>query len=261
MNIAIPMIMSHGKDKDMKRKVFLLLATIMMLACTACGQNYADIDMKNGKLIEDALAKLNDVSVEDLNIPSISAIDETKTEQDTAAKTGELTVGYIEGNTYINETIGIGCTLGDSWEVNYAEAEDFSLGPVMIVEAFDGDEMIGMNIVYEKLTKAQKSLYAMGGEEASVEATISNTDNEQIEQYYEEMGVESATLEELFSKKITFAGKSRTAMVMKSKINNLDYYTLQIFNFEFNDDYVAIITCYSFIEDLTQDVANLFYNL
>ena len=247
------------------KKIWVLLLVTMMTLCTACSDDGV-IRIKETKEVEtalnDALSAFDDISVPNLDVESIPDLgkEEFVSDKNSVQTNGTnnlaISAGYMQANDYINEYLGMGCHLGEAWDVTICDEDELSGDYIMVMEAMNSDEVIGMNIAYQKLSKQEKAGFELAGEDGMIDMTLQL--KEEMTESYEAEGIE---LVEMSSQEVPFAGENRIAIQTKAKINELDYYVLQFILYEHGDDYVTFITCYSFIEDIAQDVANLFYNL
>ncbi|MBE6933865.1 MAG: hypothetical protein E7462_02260 [Ruminococcaceae bacterium] len=149
-------------------------------------------------------------------------------EIETPEPLSELKLGTILGNLYENEFIGIGCNLGEDWNVLSAAeiqgmneqalgmlGEDFSeaiknAAIVYELTATKGTDSISINL--EKLNAAQ----AIMSEKDYIALAVTS-----VKTAITSMGYGNVTAE---SGKVTFAGKERNSILLEAEINGMKMY-------------------------------------
>lgn len=250
--------------KYIKKLTTFAILFAMVLGCTACGEK------------ENISGQITGLENEaDSVIPEAGTIDAADTDDTTAEEETErqLSLGRIQGGVYTNEYVGMACELDSSWEFYSAEElQDMSdiqdayegteigdamqhMEQIMDMQAENVDELTSMNVVYQKLNLQQRLAYASLGEEAIIDETLAQKDV--LIESYIQAGI---MVEEMTKKTVTFMGEERVVLWTKSKVNDVDYYTLQIFNYDLGE-YSVTTTLASFVEDKTEDLLQLFYAL
>lgn len=250
-----------------KLTAFVILLT-MVLGCTACGGKENVSGQISGlENQDDSVSQAGTIDTIDTAEPS----DTTDTEVEETDK--QLSLGRIQGGVYTNEYVGMVCELDSSWEFYSAEElQDMSgiqdalegtevgdairnLEQIMDMQAENVAELTSINVLYQKLNIQQRLAYAALDEEAVVDETLAQKDI--LIDSYAQAGI---MVEEMSKKTVTFMGEERTVLWTKSKIDEVDYYTLQIFNYHLGE-YAVTTTLASFMEDKTEDMLQLFYAL
>lgn len=250
--------------RNMKKLTMLAILLTITLMCSACG----------GK--DDISGQISELEDQEVSENVQSEINEAGDESDAAEEeeaNTPLSLGRIQGGVYTNEYVGMACELDSSWEFYAAEElQDMSY----IKEAIEGslvgemtkdwdqfidmqaeneEELTSINVLYQKMT-AQQRLASMNiNENKIVEDTVAQKDL--LVESYAQAGV---MVEEMAKKTVTFMGKERVALWTKATVEEIDYYTLQIFDTKAGE-YIVTTTFASFIEDKTEDMLQLFYAL
>jgi len=178
-------------------------------------------------------------------------------------------LGRIEGGTYENSFFGIGCTLDDNW--TYHTEEELAKMNGTVADALTDEDL-------KELLKNSKSVYDMyaqadGGlvnisvimEDVGVlyGATLEEEDYADISANLLPDALTSAGCSNIVAEKtaVEFAGSEHMGIKVKCQVTaeevTLDLYELIVCIKEGN--YFAVITCTSFIEDITDTLASCFY--
>ncbi len=261
--------------RHMKKITSIVMAMMLMFACTGCGSENADYSAGQISEVEqeDTIELSGDITQdEDVVSEESEAVEET---EEAVEEGKDLSLGRIQGGIYTNEYIGLACELDSTWE--FYTAEELQELPDNIAELMEGTElgegidqiqqimdmqaecvndMTGINILYQKLSMQERLAYMAIDEQALIELTISQQ-GDMITESYAQAGI---IVEEMSPKTVTFLGEERTVLLTKAKIQEMDYYVLQIFNYDLGQ-YSATITCSSFVEDKTEELLDLFYAL
>lgn len=225
----------------MKKLATLLLAVLMLLATLAgCAGKKPDIG--------------GSITPPESNVPD-----------------NPLSVGRLEGGTYTNKYIGIACTLNSNWK--YFSAEELQEMPDQVGDLMDGSELgealkgrtqifdmqaenttdlTSMNILYQKLSMAERISYAAMTESQIIDQVLGQRDA--MEESYAQAGITVVSMEK---KAVTFLGEERYAVYTVAKTQGIDYYILQLFSYDLGE-YSATITMGSFVQDKTADLLKLF---
>lgn len=199
---------------------------------------------------------------------------ETEAPTTEAVQENSLALGVVEGNSYTNTYVGIGCDLDSSWTVY--PADQLQEMPSTVKDMVEGTEleealagvtqftdmmaenvelMANMNVLFQKLEMNQRIAYALMDEKAVLEATLSQ--QELLEEAYAQGGINVDTMEIVT---ITFLGEEHYALKTVAETQGVAYYCLQVFDYWLGE-YSVTITFASFIEDNTESMLELFYAL
>jgi len=241
----------------MKKMLALLLAMSLLLA--GCGD--APEQSVTGTLKNDS-------------VETVAPVTGTIAAEETALPEAEdpVSMGRMDGGTYINEYTGYACDLDSSW--TFYSAEELQELPGNVQEILEGTEigdsmegmeqftdmmaenadiMVTMNVLYQKQTMQERIAMAMLDDSEILEATLQQKD--QLVAAYAQAGIEVGTLEPVT---VTFLGQERSALHMSSVMQGVPYYTLQIFDYDLGR-YRVTLTLASFVEDNTWSLLELFY--
>jgi len=234
------------------KKTTLALLLVLMLVLSACGENTIQTETP------------------------ASTVEQTDAEtapEETKADAAPLTLGSFDGGVYTNEYLGIGCELDTSWTFNSAEtlqelpeniaelladtelAEDGLAQQIMDMKADNAETLASMNVLYTKVGLQERLVYLTMSDEEIVEATLEQAD--MMKDSYAQAGI---LVEEMKMVTAEFLGEERVALWTSSTMEGIPYYILQVFDYRAGQ-YGATITASSFMEDTTQQVLNLFYEL
>ena len=183
-----------------------------------------------------------------------------------------LSLGRMEGGTYVNEYVGFGCDLDDSWV--FYSAEELQAMPEQVKEAVSGSELgdaldamsqftdvmaenvdalVNFNVLYQKLSAQEQISNAITSEEALMDGILSIQD--QMVDAYAQAGIMVQSMEK---KEVTFCGEKRFAILTSSTIEGVPYYTLQLFSHNLGSHSVTL-TLASYMENNTEALLELFY--
>lgn len=182
-----------------------------------------------------------------------------------------LSLGRIEGGEYINHYMGLRCELSSDWVFYGAEElqempdnigdmmSGSELGDaianytqIMDMMAENADELTSINVVYTKLTTADRLAYLTMTEEQIIDSILSQKDA--LIQAYTQAGITVKSLEKVT---VTFMGQQHTAMRMEAEISGVAYYTLQ-FSYQKLGSFGVTLTLASYVEDQTEELMALF---
>lgn len=188
------------------------------------------------------------------------------------AEDDSFAAGTVDGNTYWNEALSLGCTLGDDWyfysdeeivEVNGATADllkdDLAeavreAGTMMDMMAMDLETGDNVNVNLERLSLANSLLI---NEESYVKLSM-----DQMEIAMEQIGVTDLTME---NGTMEFAGEDHayihlsgnmTVEVEDGSVSLPLYETLVIIK---NGRTIIVVTACTYWEDTTGDILSNFY--
>lgn len=255
------------KDKMKKIKKFTSVIMVMLLAlsCTACG--FENAGYEGGQVTEleqkESVAETIEEAVED------------SAEESVVGEGKEFSLGRMQGGVYTNEYLGAACELDSTWTFYTAEElqelpDEISdaiagselgdalsgIQQIMDMQAENVTELTNVNVLYQKLSVQEQLAYKAVSETAIIENMVSSQ-AELLKESYEQAGI---IVEELNTKTVTFLGEEKTALYTKAKVEEADYYVLQLFDFDLGD-YSVTLTFSSFLEDKTEALLDLFYAL
>ena len=267
----------------MKKIICLTLALAMLALCAAgCVTKTPGSTVLPGKEAQDtkptgSLISTTEPTTEPITEPTTQPTTEPSTEPATEPATepdeeeSNLSLGRMEGGTYVNEYMGIRCELDTNWQ--FYTAKELQEMPDQLNEATKGTELNEMmanievftdmraenltdltsiNVVYQKLTFQQRLAYAVTTEEAVVDALLGEM--QMMSDYYAAAGI---TLQSMEKVKVTFLGQERYAIYSVNDIQGIPYYTLQLFDGTLGE-YSVTLTLASYVEDTTQSLLDLF---
>lgn len=195
-------------------------------------------------------------------------------ETEAAAEENPLSLGRVEGGTYINEYAGFGCTLDESWV--FYSAEELQEMPSLAKEAVSGSELgdaldamnqftdvmaenlgelVNFNVLYQKLSMEERLGNAILSEEELIDGVLGIQD--QMIAAYAQAGIIVDSMQKVY---VTFAGEERVAIHTASTIEGVPYYTLQLFTHN-RGSHSVTLTLASYLEDNTTALLDLFYSV
>ena len=230
------------------KKLFILLTVAALLLC-GCG---------NSEPVSGEVTPVTEAPAEVTEAPA-------PTEK-------PLSFGRIEGGTYTNTYMGIGCTMDENWSIY--SAEELQSLPETVQGAIAGsdleslmadypqifdlqaenvNDLLAVNIVYTKIGLQERLLYAAQTEEETVDGILSQADL--IKESYTQAGMEVESMEKV---QVTFLGETHYAIRTVAQSQGVPIYMLQVMNFDLGA-YGINLTATSYLEDNTQSVLDLFY--
>lgn len=266
----------------MKKYLSLLLALVMILAMFAGCGNSDDADNISGTILENENEETEEVT-EEITEEETEEITEEVTEEATEEVTEEatetaseeesnLSLGRIEGGIYVNNYAGFACELSDSWA--FYTAEELQELPASVSDAMSGselgdamanytqffdmsaenvDELLIMNVVYNKLSLTERAYYATLSEDQIADQVLGQKDD--MAAAYAQAGI---TLHSMEKVTVTFAGEERVAIYSVTEVQGIAYYVLQLFDYHCGE-YSVSLTLGSYIDDNTGALLELFY--
>ena len=184
-------------------------------------------------------------------------------------------LGQYDGTTYTNDYMGVSATFGDGW--TYYTADQLQEIPAAIEEMITdtelGDsieaggglasittmmcenvtELITVNVVYQKLSLSERLMYATMDSEKLADLLLGQKDS--MIEAYKAMGMEVSAMEAV---EVTYLGQTRSALRTAAKIQGIDYYFVQVYDFNLGGSYGAVLTAASYYTDRTQEVLDMF---
>lgn len=237
----------------MKKRILALLLVLMLLL-TACGGSKEEVS-----------GTIRPIETEPV------AMDQPE-ETEATAEEKPLSMGRLEGGNYINSYAGFGCSLDSSW--TYYSAEELQDMPEEVLALFEGSELaesvdvatqftdmkaenvdalLTMNVLYQKVPMEQRLALATIDEAEYMELTL--RDKDMMIEAYAQAGFDVQTMETV---SINFLGEERTALKTTSIVQDVPYYTLQLFYHNLGQ-FTITMTLASFVEDNTESMLDLFY--
>lgn len=224
----------------MKRFIALLLALMLVFALCACGSK----DVSGTVTPEET----QDISGDVQNESSV-----------------EFEMGDTVGGAYTSDFLGIGLTLDSNW--TYATKDELLAQINLTADAFDDEElqnelknanmfydmMASSNDGYANINVALQNVGVLYGKVLDEEDYVKLS----LEQLPDQLASAGMDVQSCESTTIEFAGATRNAIVLHSIVNDLDVYQLCIIMKI--DSYFANITVTSYVEDITSDLAEMFY--
>lgn len=224
--------------------VMLSLALIMVLALSACGND--------------------DISGEVTNTEGQTPDNNTETSEPDEA-TYEM--GSMNGGVYTNGFIGIGCELDENW-VYYNDEQLSDLNGIAM-EATNNDDVVAAlengTVIFDMYASSSDGLATINVvfENLGVVNGITMDESKYVEAAlnYVKDSFESAGGTNIMTEitTIEFAGAERACISSSCEISGVTMYQKQICIKQ--GHYMAIITPCSFSEDITDNLAAMFYSL
>ncbi len=239
----------------MKRYLSLLLAVMLLWCVSACGSKTSDTDAAAGTVQP--------------GVTENDAAGQVQTGTDGEAATqDEFAPGSVSGGVYTNEFAGIGCKLDDSWSFYTAQQIDELNGMLadgaqsesvktMLSEnrstfdmyAVSTDGLMTMSVAFQNLGLLSGATVSAQEYVELASAELSST----LQAYgYEDVSVQVTTAD--------FVGKTACpAVTVAAQRSGTKMYERLICLKTGN--YVYCVTLCSFTEDVTEEMAALFYAL
>ena len=183
-----------------------------------------------------------------------------------------VSLGRMEGGVYTNSYTGYGCTLDSNWVFYTAEelqelpenAEELlantELGDTAgnytqtaDMKADNNTNLSSIYVLYTQLPLQERLAYAALNHEQIIDATLAQKDL--LISSFELSGIQVVSMEKVF---VNFLGEERAAIKTVATIEGYDYYMLQIQDFGLGS-YGVTMTISSLMDDVTEDVAAIFY--
>ena len=233
----------------MKKITAMLLTLLMLLTMAACGQKEPE---QTGGTVEPGATP-----------------DQSVTGQVDAAEQGGETpeLGAVNGGTYTNTFAGIGCTLDETW-VFYTEEQIAEINGFLTEGTSDGEmrQLMEENqSVYDMYASSTDGLMTMNVVFQNMGLLFGTTMSAQdyvelsAEQLPDAMGTYG--FEDVTASVTTaeFAGAECPAIAITATVQDTPMYELLVCMKEGN--YIYCVTLCSYTEDVTAQMAALFYTL
>lgn len=234
----------------MKRYLSLLLALAMLFTLSACGSAAPE----ETAVLEPAAATASPVQTE-APIPEESPAP-------------ELELGVIRGTIYENGFIGIGCSLGDDWSYRDRAALAGLGGQEASLFAQDEglvERLLGEEYFYDMYADTKKNYASISiaitnlGGYYGLETTAADYADDTKKLMEAGMGDNGFSGVGLLRCSVEFAGKTHEALHISATYQGVAYYSLQVYIKQ--GDQIASISIVSNFEDISSDLAELFYAL
>ncbi len=195
---------------------------------------------------------------------------EAEDTEESSDKTSSL--GRVQGGVYVNEYMGVSCTLSSDWE--FYTAEELQEIPDNVEEMFEGTDaealmsnldsitdmsaenatdLTSMNIAYQKMSFQERLAYQSLSND-DITKMVATDQKDVIIQMYAQAGI---NVHEMYAKTVTFCGEERLALYMACDVAGVAYYGLQIFDYSLGN-YAVVLTTTSFVDDKTEEVLAMF---
>lgn len=202
---------------------------------------------------------------------SVAGTVEPTTEAAAPAET-PVTMGRLEGGTYINDYAGYACELDSNW--TFYSAEELQELPDNVKEliadtemadvigdvpqftdmmAENVNEMVTVNALYQKHTMQERLGFAMLTDAELIDGTLEEQDV--MKEAYAQAGMDVESMERIT---VTFLGEDREVLRTVGTVAGTPFYMVQIFDYHLGQ-YSVTLTVNSYLEDKTQQVLDLFY--
>ena len=186
----------------------------------------------------------------------------------------QLSLGSFSGSTYTISYAGFGCTLDGSWTfadaqqlqqlteasaglVSEADVENYfsttNTTSLTDMYAESSEMMATVNVLYSKVSVAERLAYSTLDEEGVIDATLAQS--EQLKSIYESMGVSITSTEKVL---VNFLGEEHYAMKTVTDTGGVAGYMLQFID-PFRGSYSITTTIVCYGQDNTQAVADMFF--
>ncbi len=224
----------------MKKVLSLGLVLVILLGCCACGASNEDV---RGEIIQ--------------NVPATTATPET------TAPAPEFSLGQTANNTYINEYLGMQCTLPEEW-VFYTDEEILALNNIVgnVLDEEIAQKIQQANVIYDMYAGVPDSGYSVNVTLEKINPIqlltvdlqqVLESQIETIETSYDSMGYTNTTAR---YGKVTVDGEAYDGLYITANIQGLNFYGV---SFAFvRGNYMANICVTSLAEDTTGEILGYF---
>ena len=131
--------------------------------------------------------------------------------------------------------------------------EDIS--QIMDMKAENAQDLTTINVLYTKLGLEERLAYMVLSEEAIVDGVL--TQKDALIAGYAQAGIDVSSMEKT---QVTFLGETHYAVHTQAATQGVPYYILQVFDYTLGQ-YGVTLTLSSYVEDITQELLNLFYSV
>lgn len=168
----------------------------------------------------------------------------------------QVALGTWQNNTYTNTYAGFACTLAENWNCQLAGPEQgdapVTAERITDLKADNEEELTSLHVQYRKHSTELLRYYQTMTPEQMVDAVLES--KEQMCKTYEKSGIMVDTMDKV---QVTFAGQDCFALHTQATIQDVPYYTTQIFVFG-EGLYGVTLTAASFETDKTADLLAMF---
>lgn len=247
---------------QMRKWIAFLLSAVLLLGLAACSER--DVSGKvTGNDTEDTSGT---VSQEKFTEPGTKPVAEPETEPETVPEDEpDFELGVTSGGTYENAFIGIGCCLDENW--TFFDEEQIQELNGVVLESTDDEElreqMEQLGNIYDMyalsadgmatLVVGMENLGVLYGavmdEETYIDASMGNLEDSLASFGYTDITFEKITVD--------FAGQERPGIQIHSYLSGYEIFQKQVYIKA--GSYMANICMTSYIMDITDNLAELFY--
>ena len=126
---------------------------------------------------------------------------------------------------------------------------------IMDMKAENAQDLTTINVLYTKLGLEERLAYMVLSEEAIVDGVL--TQKDALIAGYAQAGIDVSSMEKT---QVTFLGETHYAVHTQAATQGVPYYILQVFDYTLGQ-YGVTLTLSSYVEDITQELLNLFYSV
>lgn len=182
----------------------------------------------------------------------------------------EVSLGRLEGGVYTNNYVGFQMTLDSDWVYYSAEElqdlpdnvnemfKDSSLAEAMEgVEQFTDmmaestERLASVNVLYQKMDMTTRLAYAVLSDDQILDEVLKMSD--QMVEAYASAGIMVDRMEKVT---VNFLGQERVALKTYASIQDIPYFTLQVFEYRLGQ-YSVTTTFATYLEDNTESLLEL----
>lgn len=256
----------------MKKFLVLFLSVVMICSMfVACGKSNTKDDDVTSKPTNSTTNTAPDTT-ETKPVDTDAVTTEPTTEEKPDAPVvpnNQITLGIIQKNVYINDYVGFTCTFDGPWE--FATSEELQelpndvadilagsnipdneiLAQIFDLQAENTTELMSINIIYNKLSAIEVLAYAAKTEEQVLDEILEQKDS--MIAAYAQAGIIVTTMEKVHVK---FCEVDRVALLTTASINDVPYFTLQLFDYNLGA-YSVTTTFASFGTNKTNDMLTM----
>lgn len=242
----------------MKTRILALLLVLMLVLC-GCGKE------------ETIAGDLTPATRPTAETDPTQAASAESMPTEPAPTEAPVSLGTLEGGTYINSYAGFGFTLDENWTIYPAdqlqdlpdnvsamfdgtEFESYDITTIMDVMAENVNDLTTMNVLYQKLSMQERVAY-LAMDETDILDMMLNDYYDTLVASYENAGI---LVESMSTKAVTFLGEDRTALYTVATVQEIPYYVLQLYDFHLGQ-FSITTTVGSYYTDNTESLLELFF--
>lgn len=265
---------------ETKIRLVAVCIAVSIMMC-ACGNVPSNSDFIETEAVTEITTEIpTEVTTEEPTIVTTEAPTETPTETNAP----KVTLGTIEDGEYknmyadfagplMNGFLGFGCEFDEQWKIYSAEGlQELPDHVKAVLEGSDWEgtasqteqfwdmqaenvsELTTVNVMYTGLGTNYSS-FKYVNEDRGIEMVLAQ--ESALVAVMENAGYTDIKIEKV---SVNFLGEEHAAIKTYAKMQGVDYYTLQVFDYN-SGPYSVTLTAASFIEDKTQDVLDMFYSV